>query len=434
MRWNDCVRWARRLNVSHNMPTPHERSKKYLHRYLVVILMLGAFGVGLFVGQGRFTLRSSSTAFQDDFDLKKLWVETRESAREDVPFQLYWDIWDRVKEKYVGGEVDDLELFYGSLAGMVAGLGDPYSSFLTPSTTEAFLSDLSGSFEGIGAEIGIKDGALTVIAPLPDSPAERAGIKAGDIILKIDDKDTSDSSLDEAVNLIRGPRGTKVTLTIRRNGFETEDKLTITRDIIDIKSVEWKLLDAGVGYIKINQFNEETWPEFNRAVVGLRGRDMKALVLDLRNNPGGFLETSVQVSSEWLPDGATVVIERTRDKSERLYTSEGSHRLRGLPTAVIVNEGSASASEIVAGALQDHKAATVVGQQSFGKGTVQDFEILEDGSALKLTISEWLTPNKQQINKHGITPDVIFEEAEDADITGGADDLVIKKALELLRK
>ena len=415
-------------------PTPHERSKKYLYRYLVGILVLAAFGLGLFVGQGRFILRPSSTAFRGDPDLKGLWIETRESARKDVPFQLYWDIWDRVKQKYVGGEVDDLKLFYGSLAGMVEGLGDPYSSFLTPSTTEAFLSDLSGSFEGIGAEIGIKDGELTVIAPLPDSPAERAGIKAGDAILEIDDKDTSDVSLDAAVNLIRGPRGTKVTLTIRRNGFETEDKLTITRDIIDIKSVEWKLLDAGVGYIKINQFNEETWPEFNRAVVGLRGRDMKALVLDLRNNPGGFLETSVQVSSEWLPDGATVVIERTRDKSERLYTSEGSHRLRGLPTAVIVNEGSASASEIVAGALQDHKAATVVGQQSFGKGTVQDFEILEDGSALKLTISEWLTPNKQQINKHGITPDVIFEEAEDADITGGADDLVIKKALELLRK
>ncbi|MEK7102385.1 MAG: S41 family peptidase, partial [Patescibacteria group bacterium] len=155
-------------------------------------------------------------------------------------------------------------------------------------------------------------------------------------------------------------------------------------------------------------------------------------VLDLRNNPGGFLETSVQVSSEWLPDGATVVIESARDKSERLYTSEGSHRLRGLPTVVVVNKGSASASEILAGALQDHKAATVVGQQSFGKGTVQAFEILEDGSALKLTISEWLTPNKKQINKLGITPDVVFEEAEDAVMTGGADDAVVKKAIEVL--
>ncbi|MEK7102159.1 MAG: PDZ domain-containing protein, partial [Patescibacteria group bacterium] len=228
------------------MPTLHERSKKYLYRYLVGILVLAAFGLGLFVGQGRFILRPSSTAFRGDPDLKGLWIETRESARKDVPFQLYWDIWDRVKQKYVGGEVDDLELFYGSLSGMVAGLGDPYSSFLTPSTTEAFLSDLSGSFEGIGAEIGIKDGELTVIAPLPDSPAERAGIKAGDAILEIDDKDTSDVSLDAAVNLIRGPRGTKVTLTIRRNGFETEEKLTITRATIDIKSVEWKLLDAGV--------------------------------------------------------------------------------------------------------------------------------------------------------------------------------------------
>lgn len=415
----------------HNM-SPHERSKKYLYRYLVVILVLGSFGIGLFVGQGRFTLRPSSTAFRGGLDLKQLWIETRESARKDVPFQLYWDIWDRVKQKYVGGEVDDLDLFYGSLAGMVAGLGDPYSSFLTPETTEAFLSDLSGSFEGIGAEIGIKDSMLTVIAPLPDSPAERAGIKAGDVIVKIDDIEAFNLTLDDAVNAIRGPRGTKVTLTIRRNGAETEEEIPITRDVIDIKSVEWKLLDGGVGYIKINQFNEETWLEFNRAVVGLRGRDMKALVVDLRNNPGGFLETSVQVASEWLPDGATVVIESARDKSERLYASKGGHRLRGLPTAVIVNKGSASASEIVAGALQDHKAATVVGQQSFGKGSVQDFEILEDGSALKLTISEWLTPNKKQINKLGITPDVVFEEDEDAVVTGGADDAVVKKAIEAL--
>lgn len=379
------------------------------------------------MGQGRFTVKRSSTAFQEDIGLRRLWVETRESARKDVPFQLYWDIWDRVKEKYVGGEADDLQLFYGSLSGLVAGLGDPYSAFLDPKTTDAFLSDLSGSFEGVGAEIGIKDGELTVIAPLPDSPAERAGIKAGDAILEIDGKDTSDMSLDTAVNSIRGPRGTRVTLAIRRNGNETIEEVTIVRDVIDIKSVEWELLDGGVGYIKINQFNEETRPEFNRAVTELKGRDMKKIVLDVRNNPGGFLETSVQVASEWLPEGVPVVIERTRDKTERVYKSEGGHRLRGVPTVVIVNKGSASASEILAGALQDHKAAKIVGQQSFGKGSVQDFEILEDGSALKLTISEWLTPNKQQINKQGITPDVVVDKEAD-------EDAYMQKALEALAK
>lgn len=406
--------------------------ERYLRRYFVVIAVLAAFGVGVFFGQGRFSLTRNSTAFQDDISLRRLWVETRESARKDVPFQLYWDIWDRVKQKYVGGEVDDLQLFYGSLAGLVSSLGDPYSSFLDPETTDAFLSDLSGSFEGIGAEIGIKDGELTVIAPLPDSPAERAGIHAGDVIFEIDGKDTAGMSLDIAVNSIRGPRGTRVTLVIRRNGNETAEEMTIVRDVIDIKSVEWKFLDGGIGYMKINQFNEETWPEFNRAVTAFTGRDVRKLVVDLRNNPGGFLETSVQIASEWLPDGAPVVIERNRDNSERVYKSEGKHRLRGIRTAVIVNKGSASASEILAGALQDHKAATVVGEQSFGKGSVQDFEILEDGSALKLTVSEWLTPDRQQINKEGITPDVA--EKDDADGRGGADDAVVQRAIEVLKK
>lgn len=405
--------------------------ERYLRRYFVVIAVLAAFGIGVFFGQGRFSLTRNSTAFQDDVSLRRLWVETRESARKDVPFQLYWDIWDRVKQKYVGGEVDDLQLFYGSLAGLVSSLGDPYSSFLDPETADAFLSDLSGSFEGIGAEIGIKDGDLTVIAPLPDSPAERAGIQAGDVILEIDDKDTSNMALDAAVNNIRGPRGTRVTLVIRRNGNETAEEMTIVRDVIDIKSVEWKFLDGGIGYMKINQFNEETWPEFNRAVTAFTGRDVQKLVVDLRNNPGGFLETSVQIASEWLPDGAPVVIERNRDNTERIYKSEGSHRLRGVRTAVIVNKGSASASEILAGALQDHKAATVVGEQSFGKGSVQDFEILEDGSALKLTVSEWLTPNRQQINKQGVTPDVVVADKEGEE---PADDAYKQKALEVLAK
>ena len=406
--------------------------ERYMRRYLVVIAVLAAFGVGVFFGQGRFTLTRNSMALQDDLSLRRLWVETRESAREDVPFQLYWDIWERVKQKYVGGEVDDLQLFYGSLAGMVSGLGDPYSVFLDPETADAFLSDLSGSFEGIGAEIGIKEGELAVIAPLPDSPAERAGIRAGDVILEIDGEDTSDMTLDKAVNSIRGPRGTRVTLTIRRNGNETAEEVTIVRDVIDIKSVEWEVLDGGIGYLKINQFNEETWPEFNRAVTAFIGRDVQKLVVDLRNNPGGFLETSVQVASEWLSEGATVVIERTRDKTERTYESKGQHRLRGMRTAVIVNKGSASASEILAGALQDHKAATIVGEQSFGKGSVQDFEILEDGSALKLTVSEWLTPERQQINKHGITPDVAVK--DDADGRGSSDDAMVQKAIEALQK
>jgi len=369
-----------------------------------------------------------------ELGLAQVLSQTRQAARREVPFSLYWDVWDQLKKKYVGGETNDLDLFYGSLEGLVGALGDPYSAFMSPKIAEAFMSDLAGSFEGIGAEIGVKEGVLTVVAPLPDSPAERAGIAAGDVLVEIDGKDTAVMTLDAAVNAIRGARGTTVVLTIRRNGAETEQKITITRDVIDIKSIEWKMREGRSGYIKVNQFNEETWPEFESALTALLGRDMRGLIIDLRNNPGGFLQTAVQMTSEWLPDGETIVIERSRNKEEQVYRSSGGHRLRGMKTVVLVNQGSASASEIMAGALQDHGAAIIVGQQSFGKGSVQDFQILEDGSALKLTISEWLTPKNRQINKEGITPDVVIPELKDGDLVTDDDERFVAKALELLRK
>jgi len=397
-----------------------------------LVLVAVAFFIGLFIGQGRFTLRKQVLQGEDP-GLAQVLSQTRQAARREVPFSLYWDVWDQLKKKYVGGETNDLDLFYGSLEGLVGALGDPYSAFLSPKTAEAFMSDLAGSFEGIGAEIGIKDGVLTVVAPLPDSPAERAGIMAGDVLVEIDGKDTAVMTLDAAVNAIRGARGTTVVLTIRRNGAETEQKITITRDVIDIKSVEWNMREGRIGYIKVNQFNEETWPEFESALTALLGRDMRGLIVDLRNNPGGFLQTAVQMTGEWLPDGATIVIERSRDKEEQVYRSNGRHRLRGVKTVVLINKGSASASEIMAGALQDHGAATIVGQQSFGKGSVQDFQILEDGSALKLTISEWLTPKNRQINKEGITPDMVIPEFKKDELVTDDDERFVVKALELLR-
>ncbi len=413
----------------------HRNSKKYTHVYLSVIGVLLAFGVGIFVGQGNFTLRKKTVDFTGKDGFERVLIQTRESAREEVPFSLYWDVWDRLDSKFAGEQPEDTQLFYGSIAGLVAAMGDPYSAFFPPENAEAFIEDLSGSFEGVGAEIGIKDGMLTVIAPLPGSPAERAGVLPGDSIVAVNDEDTYVMSLDEAVNNIRGKRGTAVTLTIRREGVEDLLDIVVTRGIISLQTVTHEMLEDEVGLLKINHFNNETISLLDRSVGSLLSSGAKKIILDLRNNPGGFLETSVQVASEWLPEEKTVVVESKKQESEdRVYSSSGGMRFLGLPTVVLVNEGSASASEILAGALQDHGVATLVGTQTFGKGSVQDFEILQDGSALKLTIAQWLTPKERQIEGVGITPDVLVDEDQIDAGAGEREDIFIKEALEILNK
>lgn len=413
----------------------HRNSKKYTHVYLTVIGVLLAFGVGIFVGQGNFTLRKKTLDFTGKDGFERVLIQTRESAREEVPFSLYWDIWDKLDTKFAGEQPDDTQLFYGSIAGLVAAMGDPYSAFFPPENAEAFIEDLSGSFEGVGAEIGIKDGMLTVIAPLPGSPAERAGVMAGDIIIAVDDLDTYVMTLDEAVNHIRGKRGTAVTLTLRREGIDDSLDIVVTRGIISLQTVSHEMLNDDTGLLKINHFNNETISLMDRSISAMLSSGAKKIVLDLRNNPGGFLETSVQVASEWLPEEETVVIERKRgEDGDRHYTSSGGMRLLDLPTVVLVNEGSASASEILAGALQDHGAATVVGIQTFGKGSVQDFEILQDGTALKLTVAQWLTPKGRQIEGVGVTPDVLVDEDQIDAGAGEREDIFIKEAMEILEK
>lgn len=413
----------------------HRRNKRYTHVYLTVIGILLAFGVGIFVGQGNFTLRKKTLDFSGKDGFERVLIQTRESAREEVPFSLYWDVWDRLDGKFAGEQPEDIDLFYGSIAGLVAAAGDPYSVFFPPENAEAFIEDLSGSFEGVGAEIGIKDGILTVIAPLPGSPAERSGVMPGDGIVAIDGEDTYAMTLDEAVNNIRGKRGTAVTLTLIRDGQDDPLDIVVTRGIISLQTVAHEMLDDDTGLLKINHFNNETLSLMDRSIGALLSSGATSIVLDLRNNPGGFLETSVKVASEWLPEDMTVVIERKKDQGqERVYHSGGGMRFLDLPTVVLVNEGSASASEILAGALQDHGVATVVGTQTFGKGSVQDFEILQDGSALKLTIAQWLTPDERQIEGVGIAPDVLIDEDQIDAGVGEREDIFIKEALEILNK
>jgi carboxyl-terminal processing protease len=349
--------------------------------------------------------------------------------KEGVDFTEFWQVWNTVKERYVHQPVTDRELFYGAMQGMVQGLGDPYSVYFPPKDASDFKQDLSGQFEGIGAQIGIKDKQLIVIAPLPQSPAEKAGIKNGDYIMKIDAKDTANMSLDEAVSLIRGKHGTTVTLSIFRLSDKRLQDIVVERQVISVPTVSFEMKPGSVAYVRINFFNQDTNKEFSDVVQTIIDKKVRGIILDMRSNPGGYLESAVDIASEWIVAGP-IVRERDSANHEVVHATRGTHRLLGIPTVVLVDGGSASASEIVAGALQDADVATVVGQKTFGKGSVQDFMDLPDGSALKITIAKWLTPHNREINEKGIEPDLVVDPMFSSPTS--TQDLGIEKALSVL--
>jgi len=390
------------------------------HRFRIIIAVLVVFGLGVVSGM-YLNIRSQLTNADGTVNISNVLNLYSKTRSEDVSFDQFWDVWDKIKEKYVGHDVSDVQLFYGALSGLVAGLDDPYSTYFSPTKAQEFARDLSGEFEGIGAEIGIRDKQLVVVAPLPESPAEKAGLHTGDIILSIDDQETYGMTLEEAIGMIRGEKGTTVVLTITRNGFEGATKISIVRNRITVPSVIWKSLDDGTAYVRIGQFNEQTWSEFDKAIREIMVATPRGIVLDLRSNPGGYLDTSVAVASEWVDTGV-IVSEEFGDEKKNEYQSQGKHRFKGIPTVVLVDEGTASGSEIVAGALQDYGVATIVGNQTFGKGSVQDFEVLPDGSALKLTVAKWFTPKHRAIDKAGITPDVIVDPMFSTSTPNGEDE------------
>jgi carboxyl-terminal processing protease len=353
-------------------------------------------------------------------------------ALKDVNFADFWKIWKTVKDRHVSKTATDVEMFYGAISGMVGSLKDPYSIFFDPDLAKKFADELSGTFEGIGAEIGVKKNQLTIIAPLADTPAEKAGLKAGDRILGIDGVDTTGMFVDDAVSRIRGAKGTEVKLMIMREGWPEPKEMTIVRNTIIVESVKWKMVSVDkkrVAVITVSRFNEDTAAGFNQAVRSVLLESPDGLILDLRNNPGGFLDTAVKMAGEWVLRDV-VVKEKMSDGTSRNYDSDGNARLADLRTVVLVNGGSASASEIVAGALQDYGKATLVGEPTYGKGSVQDFTEFDDGSALKLTVALWYTPKDRSIDKDGIKPD---EEVKMTPEDFDADkDPQMDKALELV--
>ncbi|OIO07855.1 hypothetical protein AUJ35_01420 [Candidatus Falkowbacteria bacterium CG1_02_41_21] len=409
-----------------------EKNKKFWKFSGVAVLCLlslfCAFSAGAYLSQNSNSFGELVQKEIGYFGMDKL--NSASAITSDIDFNLYWKVWNTLKDNYVDkSKLDDQTLFYGALKGLVAAVGDPYTFFMDPKESQQYADDLAGTFEGIGAELGLKNEIITIISPLADMPAAKAGLKAGDQIFAINGTSTINMTVNEAVRQIRGPKDTAVTLTIFRQGEKDTKDYTITRGVIFVKSVKTEMRSDGLYLISISAFNDDTWGLFQEAVNDIGVKKPKGIILDLRNNPGGYLDTAVDMSSEWVESGP-VVIEKFSETKQNKYLTTGSTKLKDIPTVVLINEGSASASEIVAGALQDTKKATIVGEKSFGKGSIQSLIDLEDGSSIKITIAKWLTPKGTSINDQGITPDqeVIMTAAD----VKAEKDPQLQKALDIL--
>ncbi|MBI3803312.1 MAG: S41 family peptidase [Nitrospirae bacterium] len=350
------------------------------------MIIFGVFGMSIFAGRD---LEGKVTAETDSYEDLKLFSEVLSSLQKNYV--------EPVKSK---------ELVYGAVKGMLNTL-DAHSAFMPPEVYKEMQVDTKGEFGGLGLQIGMKENKLVVIAPIEGTPADVAGIKPGDVILKVDDQTlTKETSLMEAVNKMRGERGSKVHLTIQRDQVANPMTFELVRDIIRIQSVKSKVLEPGIGYVRLTQFQEQTAHDLTKAVSKLRESNIHSLILDLRNNPGGLLTSAVEVSEQFLESGKLIVFIKGRDGKRDEYIASNSAALKDIPLIVLVNEGSASASEIVSGALQDWGRAVVVGTQTFGKGSVQTILPLSDGSALRLTTAKYYTPKGRSIQNTGIDPDI----------------------------
>lgn len=363
-------------------------SKRARITFLVMII-LGFFSMTVFVERD---LEGKVSAETDSYEDLKLFSEVLSSLQKNYV--------EPVKSK---------ELIYGAVKGMLNTL-DAHSAFMPPEVYKEMQVDTKGEFGGLGLQIGTKDNKLVVIAPIEGTPAEAAGVKPGDVILKVDDQIlTKDTSLMDAVNKMRGEKGTKVVLTIQRDQVPNPLVFELVRDVIRIQSVKSKVLEPGIGYVRITQFQEQTAHDLSKAIAKLRESNIHSLILDLRNNPGGLLTSAVEVSEQFLENGKLIVFIKGRDGKRDEYLASNAGALKDIPLIVLVNEGSASASEIVSGALQDWGRAVVVGTQTFGKGSVQTILPLSDGSALRLTTAKYYTPKGRSIQNTGIDPDIVVK-------------------------
>jgi carboxyl-terminal processing protease len=372
-------------------------------------------------------------------------VEKISTSGKDIDFSMFWKVWDTVEKKYVDKKkVDTKKMYYGAIKGMVASVEDPYTFFLTPDENKQSKDGLEGKFEGIGAQLGMKDNRVVVIAPLKNSPSEKAGIQAGDIIIKVDNTTIIGMPLTQVVSKVRGDKGTKVHLTMEREAKEIE--FDVVRDTIRVESVETKLDEKvsactsncdRVAYLKLNQFGDNTVDEWEQKVAEIKAKwnsgTIKGLVLDLRDNPGGYLESSVYLAGEFLEQGKLVVKQESISYENKDYYVTRRGSLLDIPMTILINRGSASAAEILSGALRDHKRATLVGEKSFGKGSVQEAIDLGDGMGLHVTVAKWVMPKGEWINGKGIEPQIKVENViPDGDTMSRENDSQLDKAIQLL--
>jgi carboxyl-terminal processing protease len=365
---------------------------KRIGRLRIVLVIFGVFLVGVLIGSGQYQKVSalSNTTFED--------------------LKLFSDVIHIIQKDYVE-ETKSKDLIYGAIKGMLETL-DPHSAFMPPSVFKEMQEETKGRFEGLGIEITIKEGVLTVVSPIEDTPAFKAGILAGDQILKIDGESTKNFTLMDSVKRMRGQKGTKVTITILREGFTKPKDFTLVRDVIPIRSVRHELLEKHYGYIRISQFQDKTDSDFEKAMKALEEESkgtLKGLLLDLRNNPGGLLDQAVKISDRFIESGIIVSIDGRREDVKQKWPAHPEGTLTRYPLVVLINGGSASGSEIVAGAIQDHGRGILVGTQTFGKASVQTIIPLKDGSGLRLTTARYYTPNGRSIQAKGIMPDIIVK-------------------------
>lgn len=368
-------------------------NKKRIFFVLICAVALG-FGAGLWFGRGQ--------------------ISCQVCAPENVDLSRFWEAYYKLKDMFVSPEKmrDNEKLIYGAISGMVKSLDDPYTVFMPPEDSKRFMEDVKGQFEGVGMEIGIRNNQLQVVAPIEGTPASRAELRAGDAILQINGTSTADMALDKAVSLIRGPGGTEVVLNILRKDWKSAKDIKLIREVIKVPSLKWELKENDIAYLKLYQFTEKAAGDFSKASLEILRSPAKSIVLDLRDNPGGYLEVAQNIASWFLEDEQIVAIEDFGKGKTKEYKSAGTGKLANMPVVILMNQGSASASEILAGALRDNRNVKLVGEKSFGKGSVQQVEKLKDGSSLKITVAQWLTPKGDLIAGKGLEPDIKVEITE----------------------
>ena len=413
------------------MPLKHIKSKlnrnsifALLILGVILITALSAYGLGYQAGIAK-PVNISVEELSN--------IEQPAESEPKADFSIFWEVWNELKEKHPGFDtVDKKDLVYGAVKGLTEALGDPNTIFFKPEDSQRFSEDISGHFTGIGIEIDVKNGQLVVIAPLAGSPGEKAGLLPGDAIVAIDGESTLNTSIDEAVKKIRGPRGSSVVLTIRSNGQAANKDVTIVRDNIEVPSIQSKIIEDNLLYIRIYNFSANTPILFYSEMFKYAFTKINGVVLDLRNNPGGFLDVGIDAAGWFIGEDKLVVTELFSSGEKEEFYSSGSGIFDNIPMVVLVNKGSASASEILAGAIKFHRGAKLVGTQTFGKGTVQQLDYLTGGSSIKVTVANWLLPDGNLIEGLGITPDVIVEQGEE-DILDGTD-AQLQKATQVLKE